>query len=530
MELEETRFLERSPFWDELFLVLRKRASAIALVLLATVGGAYFALQFMTEKYQSDTSLLIKIGRENAQVPATVGNGGFLSTGVRREDLNSEVQMFRSRRLIEEVVDSLGADAFRFEPKPPQTIFQAVKYYAKRTYRWAKKQGQALLVWANLRKELTERENAILTIEESLSVEAEKESDVLTANLVMPDPKLSAEVLGMLVQRYVDMHVEVRKNGEVKEFFEEELAKLKVQLYEMDKEQERLLKQWDLADAAQQRALLLQRLSDTEALADANEAERAKLLQQRAAMDSRLEALPANYPREEVRIRNPSRETINQRITALRLEKEQLLSRYQRDSEPVKSVEEQLAGLEKLLESEATTHFDSATTEPHPVRRDFMQKREEVNVAIAGLEAQSAELEVLGGQLRRRLAAVNEGEDRLDEILRQRRVVEESYHAYSARMEDARISEALDAQRIANVSVVTPPTMPIEPIYPRKLLIMALSFPVGLVLGLGLALLLEYFNERIDSERDLTSIAGTDYLGRFDASSSSLSSASASGD
>lgn len=528
MKLDESRFLERSPFWDELGMVFRNRFVVIVLVFLATTLGAYVTLQFMTEKYESHTSILVKLGRENTEVPATVGNGGFISTGVRPEELNSEVQMFRSRKLVEQTVDALGPETFRFELPPPETFMETIKYYVKKTYRWIRSQGRAFLVWVNLKKELSDRENAILVIQESLSVQAEKDSDVLTATLRLPDAKLSAVVLELLVQNYVDTHVEVRKMANVDGFFEEQLADLEARLGEMDAEEERLLKEQKLSDAGQQRSLLLGRLSEAEARADVNGAEKVMLLEQRAEIEERLRAIPEEHRSSEVRIRNPSRERIQSRLTELKLEREQLLNRYHPDSDPVTSIEEQIAGLEELLATQEVTHFDSVTTETHPIRQDLNHRWEEVNVRLAGLNAESKELEQRAAELRARLEELHSGEDRLNEILRERKVVEEKYHAYSKRMEDARISGELDERRVSNVAVVTPPTIPIEPVYPRKLLIMALSFPVGLMLGIGLALLLEYFNERIDSERDLRNIEGGEYLGAFDLSSPSLSTPSGS--
>jgi capsular polysaccharide biosynthesis protein len=55
--------------------------------------------------------------------------------------------------------------------------------------------------------------------------------------------------------------------------------------------------------------------------------------------------------------------------------------------------------------------------------------------------------------------------------------------------------------------------MPIEPVYPRKLLIMGIVLPFGLILGISLALLLEYVSDRIETERDINSIEGMNFLG-----------------
>jgi len=66
---------------------------------------------------------------------------------------------------------------------------------------------------------------------------------------------------------------------------------------------------------------------------------------------------------------------------------------------------------------------------------------------------------------------------------------------------------------VANVTLLSPPVVPIEPVSPRKLLIMVLSLPVGLLLGVALALFVEYVGQAVSTPRDLAGIEGVAYLG-----------------
>jgi capsular polysaccharide biosynthesis protein len=84
---------------------------------------------------------------------------------------------------------------------------------------------------------------------------------------------------------------------------------------------------------------------------------------------------------------------------------------------------------------------------------------------------------------------------------------------YATRMEQARISDELDSRRIANVSILSAPSTPIEPIYPRKIALMLIALGVGLMLATGLALLIEYFNDIIRSAADLEGFEGIPVLG-----------------
>lgn len=86
-----------------------------------TTLAAYASLSLITELYDVRAALLVKLGRENLDAPVTARNG-VLSTGIRREELGSEVQFLRSSKLLEEVVDTVGVEAFRVQRVPPPDL------------------------------------------------------------------------------------------------------------------------------------------------------------------------------------------------------------------------------------------------------------------------------------------------------------------------------------------------------------------------------------------------------------------------
>src|SRR5882757_11360312 len=158
---DDPNFSKHTVTWEELQLLLRRHRWTVMLVFIGIVLGTYTALQVMTERYQSTADLLVKLGRENAQVPSTVLNTGLVTAGVHPEEINSEMQLLTSEPLAAAVVDKMGPKAFAFEPPRPTTLFQMVKYSARRSMRWVKAQYESTLIALNLRKRLTDRESTI---------------------------------------------------------------------------------------------------------------------------------------------------------------------------------------------------------------------------------------------------------------------------------------------------------------------------------------------------------------------------------
>jgi uncharacterized protein involved in exopolysaccharide biosynthesis len=83
-------------------------------------------------------------------------------------------------------------------------------------------------------------------------------------------------------------------------------------------------------------------------------------------------------------------------------------------------------------------------------------------------------------------------------LLRERDAAERRHRIYAERLEQALISDEMDRQKIANISVIQQARRQPEPARPRKLLNLIVGMVLGLVLGFGPALLLE--GAKMDTE------------------------------
>jgi uncharacterized protein involved in exopolysaccharide biosynthesis len=148
--------------WNDLFAVVRRRKALVGVVALATVIAVYVGLSFVSDQYQAQASLLVKLGRENAQVPVTVEKGSVFSSGVSKEEVNSYIALFTSRPLLESTVDEIGLERFKDQPRLPKSIFGYPKFALKSLARMVKKSANQILIWINLRPDLSEKELALI--------------------------------------------------------------------------------------------------------------------------------------------------------------------------------------------------------------------------------------------------------------------------------------------------------------------------------------------------------------------------------
>lgn len=475
--------------FDDLFRAISYHWFLILFVALGAVVCSYGAFQFIPDQYVSTARLLVKLGRENVELPVTVEKGGLLSTGVRKEEINSEIQLLDSRPMIEATVDTIGLDAFKPEPPPPVTWFQRVKAQLRAVVREVRAQIKEIMILLNLKPRLSERDEIILGVQKALTVEREKDSDVIAISVRMPAGDLAMKVADTLVKLYLDRRVEVRRDRGMSDFFDEQLNSLRQQLNSLDGNKLRLRDSTHVSAMNEERALLMSRLQSIYSEMANDERELRLLSPASAATAVRKPVAPraendgaASGPVGLPALTSfPNLEQLRSKVTELRLRRTDLLQKFNEGSEPVERIDREVVQIESTLRQAIGLQF--------------------------------AERKAVANSIEQRLQSLNASELGLEVIERDRTVINQNYQTYSKRREEARVSEALDLRRVSNIAVLADADKPLEPVSPRKVLIVGLALPFGLLAGLGIALLLEYLNQTIRDERDLSPADRGRFLG-----------------
>jgi uncharacterized protein involved in exopolysaccharide biosynthesis len=94
----------------------------------------------------------------------------------------------------------------------------------------------------------------------------------------------------------------------------------------------------------------------------------------------------------------------------------------------------------------------------------------------------------------------------LAQLEREKGIAEENYRTQLRRTEDLRVSEDLDTKKISNLKVAIPAVPPATHFYPNKGLVVLLSAISGLLFGLVLSGVKEYFDHTFQREKDVYDI------------------------
>jgi uncharacterized protein involved in exopolysaccharide biosynthesis len=471
----------------------------VSLFFLAAVTAALVYTSLGPKAFRSESKLFIRLGRENATLDPTVTFGDAPAVAIpqsRDNEINSVVEILRSRVLFEEVVDELGADVILNGDSPATWAPPSV----------APAQESALRKWAGnlgLVTPLAARERAILKLPKMVWVEAARKSDVIRVTCDSPHPKLSQAIAAKLVEAYLDRHVSLNRTPGARDFFAEQSERLSRELASSEEVMRDLKNSTGVAALGTLRRHLMDRVArledealDSAAALAAAEAE-VELLREKLADTS-----PTQVQEKVSGVGNEGADAMRDRLFALEMTQQELHAKYTELHPEVRHVREQIDAARKILDQEerTRTHVKLGPSRPYEAIQLALLSQEPL---LASLRAKA---EALDGQLaaeRSRLKTLNGHELQLASLQRAIDLEDANYRKYAENLEQANIDQALERERMSNINIVQPATFEPKPVRPRLAINLALGVVVGLFGGLGLALVADRADHSFHTPDDI---------------------------
>lgn len=469
---------------------LRSHWGKSTLLMIAMLAITAAALMFAPRKYESESKLFVRLGRESVGLDPTATTGQTLTVNrLQESELNSIAQLLLSRNLAEQVVDQIGPEQV-LNPEPVEVSpGDGLKSATLDQLR-----GHALSLigtgvqWIRDLDPISDRDRAIDTVVKSIDVEVPKLSNVVNITCKSQTPELARDVVASLVTAYMDEHVRVNSTAGAYDFFDDQTKVLRLQLESAVQAFRDAKNESGVLSVENQREMLHKQL--TQNLADRLRVEAALegAQEQLASFGESVETVDSLISTDQVSgMDNAAADRMREKLYELEMRKAELLAQYTREHPLVAAIEKQVTDAKAIFDQqpESRTHATLAVNTNHQaLELNLLNER----ARTAALEAELATLERQQVQLDERRATLNSDETRLDELQRQVNVLEAGYTAHMQSRELSRINEALDVGRISNVTVAQPATFVPKPASPNKLLLLVL----GLALAFGGAILLPF--------------------------------------
>jgi uncharacterized protein involved in exopolysaccharide biosynthesis len=464
--------------------VLFKRKTQILLFFAVTFITVALGTFMVKPTYQAVAQILVKLGRESIYIPASGSSNPVINFN-REEQINSEIEILKSRSLATEVLQELG----------PETIYEDI----------AKEPGglRASILPAKASAP-TPAEKALLLMQKALDVEGIKKSNVIEVSFKHTDPQTAAAVVNKLSNLFLDRHLNVNKTPQSYAFFQQQSEFLKNKLNEAEAQLQELKQKYDLTALDEQQSILLEQTADlrrslNETLSNAVEVEnRIEELQQH------LTAVPRTIPQGEEIDHNPILiNTLEARLVELQLEEKELLAKYTENNRLVKNVREEIQIVSQKLASNLKKQYGKTRTGVNPtyqqLQQELLRNKADFRALVAKGQAQRGQL----ADYKKELEQFNQVETTYNQLQQEVDVDRQNYELYLTKFEESRISDAMDSEKIASVSLIEPAQVPLKPVSPKKMLNLVLGLFLGALGGLGLAFFLEYLDDSLGEIDDV---------------------------
>jgi uncharacterized protein involved in exopolysaccharide biosynthesis len=242
-----------------------------------------------------------------------------------------------------------------------------------------------------------------------------------------------------------------------------------------------------------QKDLLLRRSSELQAqVTEAN----AVISEVTARIDQLKDATASMTPTVLAQTRSIPNQYSVERLTTMLTEmknrRTQLLAKFQPSDRAIIEIQQEIADTVATLEAVRRDPTSEETTALNPLRESLIADLSKARVQLNGLRARRENLAREDTGLWNQTAHLERSTPEYDSLNRRFKAVEGNYQLYQTKSEEARIAEALDQEKITNVSVAQVPVVPAVPSSSSRALLLLVGLCLAGFVSVGTAVAAEF--------------------------------------
>ncbi len=471
------RAIVRTMTFHDICRALWRQKWKSLLFFLVAMSAVTLIIWLQPNVYRSEGKLYLRLGRENATLDAsaTLGQEAVVSVPLSRDnEINSVVEIIQSRAVLEKVVDAVGAE----------TILGS--------------QG-----WSRGAAALTPRDKAIARLGKEVAVYPIHKTDIVVVAHEGRSPQLSQTVVAKLIDSYLEEHVRLNRPQGSRDFFVEQASRLRHELTEKEQALRDLKSASGITAPGGQEQILVARLGHLQDAASEAELAAATAETRVKTLRRQLGDLPATQlVSRTTGMTNEGTDTMRGQLYALETKLAEAEARYAEANPRLQEIRQQIAVARKVLKQEESTRTHEVTA-PDPAHEGVRLALLQEEPLLAAAQAKSAVLRGQLAELRAEMKSFNENDRRLVALQRDVDLLQTSYRKYATNLEQARIDEAMETQRMSNISVAQAATCDPLPIRPRRMFNLGMGLLVAVLGGLGVGLACERLTPSLRTAEDV---------------------------
>jgi uncharacterized protein involved in exopolysaccharide biosynthesis len=485
----------RATLRDFLAIGFRQRR-LLAVTFLALMVAVIGIALILPKQYESQMKILVRHERADSLISAEREAPRQTQTEVTEEELQSEVELLKSKDLLTKVVIACNLQ------KDTDSLF------------WQANGGKcANEAGENPPDEKVAR--AALELEKRLKIEPIKLTNLIGVKYRASDPRQAAAVLNTLSNFYLEKHLAMHRVPGAFDFFHQQaeeyrdaLAKSEARLGEFGHKE-------GVVSPMLTREITVRKLSEFEASLHETRAAIEETRRRIQTLQAQLESLPARHTTQVRTLDNPQlMEKLKSTLLELELKRSELLTKFEPSYRPVQEVESQIAQTKEAITAAEKAPLRDETTDTDPTYEALRAELAKANTELAALQTREAATANMVRSYRADSQRLDQQEVLQEDIMRTAKANEENYLLYLRKQEEARISDALDRQRISNVLVAEAASVPFKPQRNRLVFVMIGSLFAAMA-SVTVAFVVDRWDPSFRTPQEVQDFLGSPVLAAF---------------
>ncbi len=449
---------------QDLIKILWKRKLLIIGIFFIAIVCAYLYVQSVTPIYQTTTTILVQ---DNERMQSLFTGDAF-SMGSSKVDTYNKI--LKSRNLLHEVIQRL---------------------------------------------DLRDKNNEVIeptTLGKMLSVQSVGSTDLIEITIEHTEPLKAQQILNTLVEEFQELNVQMNKSSLSNAIKFVEAQKVSIEK-ELQDAEERLLEYKEsnqIVSPKEEAVNSLETLVKLESSRSMLEIEVESLNKSMDELNDRLIEQPETIVANRVVSNNPLIKQYKGQLTDLEVALVAAESKYTSNHPEVIEIRTKRETLMNSLQKEVERELTSETTSINPIYQTLVQQLLNLEVSYQANMAKIEGYNRLISQYEKELDRLPKKELDLLRLERDAKVTEEIYTLLMTRLEEIKISEAMET---SEVFLVDNAYTPIKPIKPNKKTTVILAGIMGIIVGIGLAFLLAYLDRTIKTASEVEKLLNIPVIG-----------------
>ncbi|MHB1022391.1 MAG: GumC family protein [Acidobacteriaceae bacterium] len=438
-------------------------------ILILTV----LVILFLPRRYESQAKLMVENVRSASPLSTQQVNTVVTKDDVSDIQINSEVDLLQSQGVIRK---ALGMPAV-----PTGTNAQA----------------------------MTSEQKLVTAMQHRLTVNPVHASSIIDVQFVAATPAEATRRLNAILDAYFEERGGVTRSTGAAEFFERQVQDFGTKLEQARDDLIAFDMQHDLTNMDDQKKLAVNRIAALEDHLSQIEAQLAEANGRSRNLKHQLQTTPSRSKTLESSVTNQySQEHLNTALVDLENQRTEMLSRYQPTDRAILALNKKIATIQQAIHDSGSHPANEFTTDVNPVWQQLSTSLSSTTAEIYGIEAQHAELLQQKQAAEQRLHELQDATSTYDNLSQHFQEVQANYTLYVQKRDQARIGEALDKEKMFDVSLVQRPISSLVPVRPKPMLYLVAGMMMALFLSCALALYKDTSSERVYTPAQLDRMTG----------------------